>query len=225
MGTGQRQGLYSLQLIPGPGAYNTVHDNIEGPKYHFAGKPPKEHMSGVPGPGQYSPDYGPRFNRVTFKYSFPGRANSVFGRHAAPGPGAYETAVKTKKRFGIFDRAQRHSLGDDSSKIAPGPGAYQPDIIKVKMKKAPGYSFASKYEDSKYTGTKNMPGPGAYNSKGFIGFEGSKITIIARRPDSAPSYGRNVPGPGSYTPLLKGKLAPSYKYNSKKEKCLESAQK
>lgn len=42
------------------------------------------------------------------------------------------------------------------------------------------------------------PGPGAYNHRNVTGLEGSKRSMLGKRPDSAPAS-RNTPGPGAYS--------------------------
>ena len=43
------------------------------------------------------------------------------------------------------------------------------------------------------------PGPGTYNHRDVVGKEGSKRSMLGRRPESAPAT-RRGPGPGAYSP-------------------------
>ena len=71
------------------------------------------------------------------------------------------------------------------------------------------FRFASKVQDNKFT---KSPGPGAYSLKGSIGNEGTKLTIVPRRADTARAQSGNVPGPGTYnTSGIRG-AGPTYKY-------------
>lgn len=58
--------------------------------------------------------------------------------------------------------------------------------------------------------TSHSPGPGAYNLKGAIGYEGPKVAISGK-PGTAGSATAYVPGPGSYAPIDMKSKAPSYK--------------
>ena len=63
-----------------------------------------------------------------------------------------------------------------------------------------------------FEGSRGNPGPGTYQCRELVGFEGVKSTMIPRRPNSAPAAGRSAPGPGAYNAIKEAKNGPAYKY-------------
>ena len=61
-------------------------------------------------------------------------------------------------------------------------------------------------------GVVTSPGPGAYNHRDVVGREGSKRSMLGRRPESAPST-RGAPGPGAYSPSRQFSARQSARYS------------
>jgi hypothetical protein len=133
-------------------------------------------------------------------YSFglkPPLQNHMF----VPGPGAYNS-------HGSFVRIPGSKIGtstrgEDSRPQSPGPGAYKINTLlahAATKNDAPHYKIGTETRGSHASlGKVVSPGPGAYNHRLSVGFDGQKRSLTSRRPESAPSF-RNCPGPGSYTP-------------------------
>lgn len=65
---------------------------------------------------------------------------------------------------------------------------------------APNFKFGTSSRDNVASiGRVVSPGPGAYNHKEVVGKEGSRRSMLGRRPDSAPAS-RQTPGPAHYSP-------------------------
>ena len=64
--------------------------------------------------------------------------------------------------------------------------------------------------------TTPSPGPAAYPPRVFIGNEGRKQSISARRPDTSPKYGLNTPGPGAYQIVFRKTAASGFTIGKEK---------
>jgi hypothetical protein len=62
------------------------------------------------------------------------------------------------------------------------------------------HSFGNRSFGNEILKGKGVPGPGTYNFGNMLGKAGRKATMLPRRPDTAPYYGKFSPGPGTYTP-------------------------
>lgn len=139
------------------------------------------------------------------------------GVKIVPGPGAYNhfgsftsitgSKIGTSKRDDDYQKAKR--LG------SPGPGTYRHDntIVHSALKlDAPRFGFGTADKDKNLSvGRVVSPGPGAYEAKKVVGFDGPARSMTARRPMSAGSF-RDSPGPGQYTPSrnFSAKVLPKY---------------
>jgi len=174
---------------------------LAGPKFHICSRYPESKPSLTPGPANYSPDYKKLLKSVTHKYSICGRRGST-GDSTVPGPGAYNIVVHRIKVGGIFARDKRRPLSQ--SCIAIGPGQYTPEPVLLSSPRIRffslflSYRFGTASKLQVFDSRKIIPGPGAYNLCQILGKEGTKSTIIPKRPDTAPYPGRGSPGPGAY---------------------------
>lgn len=91
------------------------------------------------------------------------------------------------------------------STSSPGPAAYT-SCEDFSRNFAPKYTFGKSIEHIK---TKDIPGPGSYNSKSIVGTEGVRHTIYFKPSDNDPKYGQSSPGPAAYN-VQGRKTSPSF---------------
>jgi len=100
--------------------------------------------------------------------------------------------------------------------MKPGPGEHSPEYTKIKYS-APKIGFGSETRNSMDKLRHLTPGPGNYQLKNLIGYEGKKSSIHATI-NYSPERAENSykPGPGNYNPdyfKVKQKM-PAYKLGS-----------
>ena len=123
IGKEQRNSLYKGVYSPGPGTYN-LKPMFKGPKYHFGGRQTMSMTNLTPGPAQYNPDYKQSHKSIVYKYTMPGRGESLDAMKGPPGPGAYESKSSKLNKGGKFGKDQHRSLSLSHNEHVPGPGAY-----------------------------------------------------------------------------------------------------
>lgn len=199
IGTSKRELYNNKALSPGPGTYKTIADKNDAPKYLFGAKSVSDlekFKKMVPGPGQYSP-VSNAFNKTSF--SFGGRHNlpdkNVLNK---PGPGTYlskSTLEQTLGKFGISEKGV--PLVSKLIIANPGPGQYNKPSEEVLKRSAPKFGFGSstRTEEKSTKIKRDFPGPGQYQSQAKIGNEAPSYTLLPRRPDTTPAFGRSSPGP------------------------------
>ena len=111
-----------------------------------------------------------------------------------PGPGIYESPT----RFGK-DGAQ-YTIGGKKehsyATLSPGPGAYDAKDVLVKDSISQIAISTTHRGDIVSKSAKELPGPGIYDQKSYIG-QGPSVTIHGRPKDKV---GNDVPAPGTYDP-------------------------
>ena len=213
----EKRGFRLKNFTPGPGAYTLSGSFPNGPKYSMASKAGKfdpAKYNHNPGPGQYQPQY----RSGSAKYTMRSRPVSR-SIETTPGPGNYN--IRTDKSMQIpsykFGTERKDGLNLAKSRYVPGPGNYEynADIINHK---APKFSFGKEARGTQIR--PRTPGPGAYNTRTYIGNDGPKISMSGKF-GYDPSMGdqKYVPGPGQYSSNNYGYLrikSPSYKIGTAK---------
>jgi len=212
IGKEQRSSLYRVSYSPGPGAYEHKQTLGKGPKYSAAARHSQSMTDLGPGPGAYAPNTNKLMRKTTFGFTMPGRKNFSYETGCAPGPGAYNiSSLKKQDKMCKFGKDARRSMSLQHSEKVPGPGAYTPKSNISRHPSSPHFSFGLKTLDIVRSLQSKNPGPGAYEHTARVGREGTKSTILPRRPLSANAAGRVAPGPGAYE-IKSGMLTgPKYK--------------
>jgi hypothetical protein len=152
----------------------------------------------TPGPGQYQPTSklgeAPRFTIGSKTDYFDPSMTNV-----SPGPGNYTPNYKSQQKTLAYSMSAKTIK--TKCVITPGPGNY--NVITDKAENAHSYKFGTeeKMPDNMKM-TKNIPGPGNYDTTKQLGDGCPKITFSK---SSRSEKTRSVtPGPGRYD--VKGKL-------------------
>ena len=223
IGTAKRGTQYS-NYVPGPGSYSMPDIFAKGPKYTMSSKagafdPSK--TSFTPGPGQYYPSTNNRPSSV--KYTMRAKPYPK-QRDITPGPGNYN--LRNDKYLNVpsykFGNDKKRGLINENSKYYPGPGNYEYNA-DVLHEKHPKFTFGkeSRGETQRY----KTPGPGQYNYKKYIGYEGPKISMSKKFNNNGIYNGEtdNVPGPGQYNNINANNYrpkTPAYKIGTAKRRGL-----
>lgn len=170
-----------------------------------------------PGPGNYkiSRDLG------KISYSFGGKGPSMLvGTKGSPGPGTYSVGGSfanipgSKIGTGLRNDELRQIIRQGS----PGPAHYNTGSTlshHATIQDAPCYGFGTESRDRLAgLGSACSPGPGAYNHRNVVGYEGSKVSMHGGRPMTASCQS---PGPGAYTPHRESSAKQRPQYSIGKE--------
>lgn len=146
-----------------------------------------------------------------------------------PGPGQYNTEtkmlakIKNEPAFSVGS-GKRSDLANLKEKLKiPGPGNYSTLDDSYVRKSMPKYGFGTSTRDESKDRSRTSlnVGPGSYENKTFVGFEGRKNSIAQRCvTDYLVKESRNKPGPGQYDTLNATytviRAAPAFKIGSSK---------
>ena len=184
-----------IKESPGPGQYNVPSKFPQGLKYSMGGKINYENnkeQKNIPGPGTYKSMYK---SQSSF-YSF-GMKLKDLKIDETPGPGNYNLRKKKDLYIPsyIFGKEKRiFSQIISSNERNPGPGNYKysEDAIRLHY---PHFSFG-KEERKIDIKNRDIPGPGTYNHKEYLGKEGLKISLSPRYEIKNKTV--NKLGPGQY---------------------------
>lgn len=213
-GTSKRPNLYgSSNADVGPGSYEMKGaDGKKHPKKTF-GKSKRGH-SEFKGISTVGPDaYNPKgFSKVPPSYSF-GYKTDGFGSNwtsDVPGPGAYEIKNEFDQPEEVAHRNTRTAFnrtapqartvsrepGFGSSDL-PGPGHFKPDKDNYDFRYfTPTWSFGKSNRDDLYDETRNIPGPGKYNTNGSTLNFKSGFTILGK--NKTKGHASDTPAPNVY---------------------------
>jgi len=213
-GTGKRPNLYgtSNQDV-GPGSYDVVSkENTKKYPHRTIGEKPKNQseFKGIStvGPDAYNPK---KFTKAPPAFSFGYKTDGFggFTKSDAPGPGAYEIKDGFEPTEGMrntrsaFNRtapqAQTHPKQPmfGSSEL-PGPGThFNPNKDNYDFRYfTPTWSFGKSNRDDLYDETRNIPGPGKYNTNGSTINTKTGFTILGK--NKAKEHSSSTPGPNVY---------------------------
>lgn len=128
LGTAKRNTSLASNRAPGPGNYN--HKNtLSGPNWGFGSSARSVSFDNtIPGPGSYS--VNPKNTNISF--SMTPRRSTQDNMLGTPGPGTYNYFLKEGSPKFSLSKSKRKSLSNES--LAPGPGAYSPEIPKSNHK-------------------------------------------------------------------------------------------
>ncbi|CDW84498.1 UNKNOWN [Stylonychia lemnae] len=181
------------QEFPGPNQYEIPSRVVEGPKFIMGQrtKDPLADKDNIPGPGKYD-----TVNKSTSK-------------------------IKNEPSFSIGTGSRADIANLKQKGPIPGPGNYQSLDESFLKKTAPAYGFgSSKREESNEKSKTNILGPGAYDSRSFIGNEGRQNSISPKLDQGFKlRESRNLPGPGSYDQNQSAQIlknSPSFKIGTSK---------
>ncbi|CAI2366941.1 unnamed protein product [Moneuplotes crassus] len=149
------------------------------------------------------PDKASKKKSPSFSFGTSNRSSIVKRMHPGPGDYAIPSQIASGKRFSMGGRTKLNSTLFET----PGPGQYNPSD-RITIRNDPKFGIGSSQRPSAST-TKNLPGPGAYNTESNgrtrlfkNGKFGSEERIKIRT--------KIGPGPGSYKIPTKIVEAPSY---------------
>ncbi len=149
----------------------------------------------LPGPCEYTPNHGVVERPISKRITFGSKQDFSFVGEKTPGPGSYNdtrSAMRTANAIRI-GRSSRNDSLDPYRTDGPGPAAYSPAKRSVS---SCGGRFSKAQRGTSWRSF--APGPGTYPVRQVVGREGTKPSLVARRPDTSPRYGLNSPGPGAY---------------------------
>jgi Sperm-tail PG-rich repeat len=113
---------------PGPGDYN-LKNTLAGPGWGFGNSQRvSKYENNIPGPGSYP--IKSSMNHTS--YSMVPRRPIIESIEKTPGPGSYKSQSLDKSPTFTVGKSKRQPINNYS--IAPGPGAYSPEIPKSKAK-------------------------------------------------------------------------------------------
>lgn len=201
---------------PGPGSYNNGSEHLGHKRpasFGFGSAPTGRGKSGgytrptsapsAPGPGQYAHENG----RFATKSSSPnhrfggasrdqGQGGTVARDLSAPGPGAYGPNHNiTKHAQPNYTAIPRRPQSAGPTSQHPGPGAYSmTHTAKADTPDAPQWRFGTSPRGA--SSNHDVPGPGNYNSRNFMGGGGPKFSI--RQKHGHVDKRNENPGPGAH---------------------------
>jgi len=203
---------------PGPNSYNLPSKIVESQGKSMGMKTESKHRAGAlgPGPGGYSAD---KMKQNNVKYSMAGKLRDIATdkKNFQPGPGTYNGKPSQSIPSMKFGSGERPSIdGKKENAVKPGPGAYsyKPETA---LKDAPKFGFGTGGRE-KGTSKLEVPGPGQYMSKTFVGRDGPSLSMGAQN-TFAPHKKEQAhkPGPGAYSPLRSNMhTSPTYRIGTEK---------
>ena len=143
----------------------------------------------VPGPGFYSikeTDYGPKYSMYSRNHDSKKNLLKIkINEFEVPGVGKYE--IRKDSSFDVpcfkFDKSERNNLNLNESTLKyPGPNRYSVDL-KFSSSSTPSWSFGHEErfpymkKRNKRCLTLNVPGPGTYKTRIYMGTEGPFYTF------------------------------------------------
>ena len=188
IGTSERPKLKESEL-PGPGSYDIRFKFPDGPSYSMASKLKKKGEEiESPGPASYNPKNNNQKSSYTFGHRYKERPQEM-----SPGPGNYN--LRRDKDLSvpsnIFGHDKKLKKGNETK--TPGPGKYDNDNLNFTNINHPKYSFGKEKRIS--SNNCDLPGPGSYRHKEYVGKEGKKISMGLKFKSKSME---NLPGPGQY---------------------------
>ena len=183
---------------PGCGRYEYRTYIGEGPKYSFGKvfgnkdneiKIKRQKKFEVPGPGFYpikDADNGPKYSMYSRNHDSKKNLLKIkINKSEVPGVGKYE--IRKDNSFDVpcykFDKGERNDLTINQSSLRyPGPDRYSLDL-KFSCTTGPSWSFGQeeRFSYNKKLNKKilrlNVPGPGTYKTKEYMGTEGPFYTF------------------------------------------------
>ena len=146
---------------------------------------PINENSKTPGPGAYPLQY----RSLSPAWTFGSRHSQINNEERSPGPAAYDIPQSR-----VITTKIAKSQSPAPSYNFPGPGSYNPK----RLEQSPSYTsgFSQRYDPSK--SHKDIPRPGAYDTKLLSSTVGGKISPLGRGRRKSEIY----PGPGAYDPKL-----------------------
>ena len=179
---------------PGPGTYNVPSKFPKGLKYSMGLKILYENNKeqNIPGPGTYKTMNKSQSSFYSFGIKIKNKKIND-----TPGPGNYNLRAKKDLYIPsyIFGKEKRIFSSISSIEYIPGPGKYDynEDAIRIH---SPHFSFGKEERKSIKIKNKDIPGPGTYTHKEYIGKEGLKISLSPRC--EIKNNILNKVGPGQY---------------------------
>ena len=192
---------FKIEKIPGPGSYNIPRKFPNGFKYSIGKKLSNKinnEQSKTPGPGAYKT----MSKSQSCFYSFGVKHKEKKIDDGIPGPGKYNLRKNKDLEVSscVFGRGKRIiSYLSLCERKVPGPGRYNCNGNAIKVN-YPKFSFGKEERKSAIKSmNEDIPGPGSYNHKEFIGKEGLKISISPKLEfDNYNDNYNNKVGPGKY---------------------------
>lgn len=111
-----------------------------------------------------------------------------------PGPGDYDSPTRFGKDGTKYTMGSKRQERQDL--MSPGPGSYDAKDALVKESISQIVISKSSRGDIISKNAKDMPGPGIYDQKSYIG-QGQSVTIQGKYKDK---IGNDAPAPGTYDP-------------------------
>ena len=197
LGTSQRHDLVRTTVAPGPGKYTVIAEEIEGPKFSFAGRHIQKLKNETPGPGYY--------DTLSATMSLDRPISAILGTSKRDdSPNKLNQTIPGPAKYDIRGDMSHigHRFGTEIRKFTkappnPGPGTY--DLTPIRAAK--GTFIAGKHPEISH---KIVPGPGAYDAVD-IRSSTTPAYSISRGNRTTFSKTSVIPGPGSYS--LTGDLA------------------
>ena len=197
IGTTKRKVFPVMEEYPGPGTYSIPVEITNGPKYSMstkAGLKESKEKYLNPGPAYYKPLFS---KSQSCFYTF-GLKTKLKEGDPTPGPGKYNLRKENDLIIPsyLFGKEKREDEIVKRRKMFPGPGKYEFEANSIHIHK-PIYSFGKQKKGR--NDNNNIPGPGSYSYKEFIGKEAPKKTIGIKY--NLSSNDLITPGPGHYKQL------------------------
>jgi hypothetical protein len=195
VGTSKRVEMMNSNNSPGPGNYKiSLIDRHSAPKFGFGSgirDGGRDHK--FPGPGQYTTpgNVGREGSSPTIHKKLEYQTIDQ-----TPGPGAYESSLKTRKTAPSYGQGTQKRNNSSSNFLVPAANTYFPTTTFT-TKGAAKWGFGTeKRKDLSKTG--QSPGPGNYELKSAAFSDRPRFFMgekLAGMKDNM-----NVPGPGNYNP-------------------------
>jgi hypothetical protein len=202
-GTANRDELNAMsKTLPGPGTYENK-GIFESPTKGTTLVPRRPDSAmftagRAPGPGAYNPTLSDKKGAPAYRIGSASRDTRE--RAGPPGPGSYDpqgVRAKQNVKIGTSVREPMNRSGN-----TPGPGTYD---YSQKVGEGPKYVMNPRRDDSGFTNTKYVPGPGAYSpNTGLVRDSNTGVRIGTSNRNDLYDAKPN-PGPGQYD--VRGRLA------------------
>lgn len=185
MGKQPRTDMSKTSDAPGPGTYTIehIHQHLQSPVMGTSSRPLLNDINTSPGPGTYEvPNRAIEGPQFTIK----GKEQKII-KDQMPGPGYYNQDINIKDKSPSFSIGTSLKTANGKVSENPGPGSY--DTRGKELGPKWGFGSQKRGEELRIA----APGPGAYESPGFLSKGGFSLT--GRKKEKDPE---NFPGPGSY---------------------------
>ncbi|OMJ68979.1 hypothetical protein SteCoe_33427 [Stentor coeruleus] len=197
MGKQPRADISKTSDAPGPGTYTIehIHQHLQSPVMGTSSRSLLNDLNSSPGPGTYEvPNRAIEGPQFTMK----GKEQKI-SKDKMPGPGHYNQDISIKDKSPAYSIGTSPKIGNGKVSENPGPGSYDTRGKEIGPKW--GFGSQKRGEELKIA----VPGPGAYESPGFLSKGGFSLT--GRKKDKNPE---NFPGPGSYESSRPRAKSPSW---------------